>query len=108
MFETLFQICHNEGTTEAGVSISVSFVLVEICHILVLVKIMLAEHKRQCASQFDFNDHPLDGLQADIKSLIERVVICQDQYEMPTEDEVTRVLSLAVSSQLSIVDSPSL
>lgn len=65
--------------------------------LLVSVKMMLAEHKQQSASEFDFNEHPLDGLPTDIKSLIERVVICQDQYEMPTEDEVTRVLSLAVS-----------
>ena len=52
---------------------------------------------RLSSSDFDFNDSPLDKLPQDIRSLIERVVICQDQYEMPTEQEITKVLLLAVS-----------
>ncbi|XP_067932111.1 ecdysone receptor-like [Watersipora subatra] len=50
---------------------------------------------RLSSSDFDFNDSPLDKLPQDIRSLIERVVICQDQYEMPTEQEITKVLLLA-------------
>jgi len=44
-----------------------------------------------------FKENPLETLPDDIRTLIERVVICQDRYEMPDADEVTRVLSLAVS-----------
>jgi len=56
---------------------------------------VLATHRTLSSSDFDFNENPLDQLPADIRSLIERVVICQDQYEMPSEEDVNRVLSLA-------------
>ena len=64
----------------------------------VAVSGVLANHRTLSSSDFEFNENPLDQLPADIRSLIERVVICQDQYEMPSEEDVNRVLSLAVSS----------
>lgn len=39
----------------------------------------------------------LVGLPANIRSLIETVVLCQDRFEMPDEDDVCRVLSLIKS-----------
>lgn len=71
--------------------------------LLFTVKMILDEHRKQNAGQFDFNENPLESLPPDTKSLIERVVICQDQFEMPCEHEVTRVLSLAVSKNNTIL-----
>lgn len=62
----------------------------------VVVAGVLETHRRVSSSDFDFNENPLDLLAPDVRSLIERVVICQDQYEMPTEQEITKVLMLAV------------
>lgn len=78
---------------------SVYFLLSKYIYVLYLFLAsgVMLQHRRHSSADFDFNDNPLDQLHTDMKSLIERVVICQDQYEMPSEDEVTRVLSLAVS-----------
>lgn len=59
---------------------------------------IVANHRSLSSADLEFNDNPLDSLSLDKRSLIERVVVCQDQFEMPPEDEVTRVLALAVSS----------
>lgn len=58
---------------------------------------IVANHRSLSSADLEFNDNPLDSLSMEKRSLIERVVVCQDQFEMPSEDEVTRVLSLAVS-----------